>query len=361
MHGGASHASGPRMMQRTKEKQPSAKMLNEARAQEEATAAPPASAAAETTATAPDDIVDDFEAREHTKATMEERRAAKAERAADASRQQQQHRHDSRDASSEDDDDDAKVPFNYTHPKPRVLTDALFMWEHVASFSEPAQVAQLEQVSRDVAAHLKESNKGPRLMQRYWNAQWCRMVWKEEELPAEKRYLPASMFSHSDGKRRWKKVFVEEYPLWLDRTFQRRGLRNNDVNEAKVLFHVEPLNPNRTAAELQRMELTEEEALLKEQKKRGVEVEFEHVDENGGAGASGDGAAGGAGITRPGLKDEKRDHQAREKGRPRAVQKDVYTRSDYKEDYRTGARKGKHQKGGTNRWDNFDSYGDYDY
>ncbi|KPA84093.1 hypothetical protein ABB37_02196 [Leptomonas pyrrhocoris] len=359
MHGGGHNAGAPRTMQRTKEKLPSQKMLNEALAAE-ATTLPPVPPESPK-----EEMVDDYEEHHHTKATMAERRAERAERTADADKQHQR----GRDSNSDDDDDDARsdntarTEFHYTHPKPRVLTGALFMWEHVASFSEPVQVAQVERVSRDVAAHLKESNKGPRLMQRYWNAQWCRMVRKEEDVPVEKRYLPPNMLTRSEGKRRWKKVFVEEYPFFLDRTYQRHGVRNNDVNEAKVLFHVEALNPNRTAAELRKMELTVEEARAKEQRKRGVEVEFEHVEENG-AGASGEGGAGAGGcggVVRPGLDDTRRDHAAREKGRPRAVQKDSYSRADYKEDFRTGARKGKHQKGGTNRWDNFDSYGDYDY
>ncbi|KPI86066.1 hypothetical protein ABL78_4868 [Leptomonas seymouri] len=350
MNGGEHHASAPRAMQRTKEKLPSQKAINEALAAEEnAHPHPPSSVPAEMQKT-------EHEARHHTKVSIQERRAERIERAVDASKQRR---------SSSDSDEDviedtpAEKEFNYTHPKPCVLTDALFMWERVASFCEPVQVAEVERVSRDVAAHLKESNKGARLMQRYWNAQWCRMVWKEGEMPQEKRYLLPSMFTHNEGRRRWKKTFVEEYPFYLDRTYQRHGVRNNDVNEAKVLFRVETLNTNRTAAELQKLELTVEEARVKEQRKRGVEVEYEHVEENG-AGASGEGGAGAA-VARPGLDDTKRDRAAREKGRPRAVQKEVYTRADYKEDYRTGTRKGKHQKGGANRWDKYDAYGDYDY
>jgi hypothetical protein len=362
MHGGSHISNAPRTMRRAKEKQPSQKVLNEARAAAEASTTtsqlppPPIS-----TAPASTDDADNYEEQQRTKATVEERRAARAERLADAS---QQHHHHRRDNSVSDADEGASdvseaKEFHYTHPKPLVLTDALFMWDHVAAFCEPTQVAQVERVSRDVAAHLKESNKGSGLMQRYWNAQWCRMVWKEDEIPSGKRYLHSSTLTHSEGKRRWKKVFTDEYPLWLDRTFQRHGVRNNDVNEAKILFHVEQLNLNRTAAELRKMELTEEEARAKEQRKRGVEIEFVHVGE-GAAGTSGDGAVGGI-VEHPGLRDEKRDHTAHEKGRPRAVQKDTYTRADYKEDFRTGARKGKHKKGGSNRWENYDSYGDYDY
>lgn len=355
MHGGGHNTGAPRTMGRNKEKEPSSKMLNEALAAEAAASAPPPpTTTAPAHAEASEEPADNYEVAQHKKVSVAQKRAERAERAAESGKPHAP-------SSSEEDEEEAAVPaeYHYTRPKPRVLTDALFMWEHVAAFSAPEQVAQVERVSRDVAGHLKESNKGNRVMQRYWNAQWSRMVWKEEELPQEKRFLPPSLLNHSEAKRRWKKVFVEEYPLFLDRTFQRRGLRNNDVNEAKVLFHVETLNPNRTAAELQRMELTEEEARVKEQRKRGVEVEFEHAEESG-AGASGNGAVGGAGG-RPGLEETKHDHAAREKGRPRAVQKDTYTRADYKEDFRTGARKGKHQKGGTNRWDNFDSYGDYDY
>ncbi|KAK7195839.1 hypothetical protein NESM_000515300 [Novymonas esmeraldas] len=252
--------------------------------------------------------------------------------------------------------DDAVVEYHYRHPKRRVITAALFLWERVAAFSAPAQVAELERVSRDVARHLAESNTGTHLLQRYWNAQWSRMVWKDEELPEEKRYLAPAMLTRSDGKRSWKKVFVEEYPLYLERIYQGKGVRNNDMNEAKVLFHREVLNTAKTAKELQRLELTEEEARVKELRKRGVDVE---VDETPGGAASPASPTGTHAV-----QTSKAEREKHEKGRPRAVAKaphESYTRSDYKEDYRTGDRKGKHKKGGTGRWSNFDDFGDYSY
>ncbi|CAJ1008645.1 hypothetical protein Q4I28_003958 [Leishmania naiffi] len=246
--------------------------------------------------------------------------------------------------------------YHYKHPKQRVLTIALFMWERVATFCIPTQVAELERVSRDVARHLTDSNTGTRLMQRYWNAQWSRMVWKEEELTDEKRYLMPTMLKHSEGKQSWKKLFVQEYPVYLQRVHQGSGVCNNAVNEAKVLFHREVLNTVKTAAELKRLELTEEEARVKEQRKRGVDVEFEEAAHTAPSPSSLDGPHGA-----PAAKKEREKH---EKGRPRVVEKaphESYTRSDYKADYRTGDRKGKHKKGGTGRWSNFDDFGDYDY
>ncbi|AYU78915.1 hypothetical protein conserved [Leishmania donovani] len=246
--------------------------------------------------------------------------------------------------------------YQYKHPKPRVLTSSLFMWEHVAVFSMPAQVAELERVSRDVARLLKDSNTGTHPMQRYWNAQWSRIVWKEEELSDEKKYLAPTMLTRSEGKRKWKNVFVQEYPLYLKRVYQGKGVCNNAVNAAKVLFNRQVLNAAKTAAELEQMELTVEEARVKEQKKRGVDVEFEDTPDTAPSPSS-------LGCHH-GSYPAKGERERHEKGRPRAVKKaphETYTRSDYKEDYRTGDRKGKHKKGGTGRWSKFDDFGDYNY
>ncbi|GET88682.1 hypothetical protein, conserved [Leishmania tarentolae] len=246
--------------------------------------------------------------------------------------------------------------YHYKHPKHRVLTTALFMWEHVAVFSTPTQVAELERVSRDVARHLKDSSTGTRLMQRYWNAQWSRLVWMEEELPDDKKYLSPTMLTRSEGRRSWKHVFVQEYPLCLKRTYQGKGVCNNAVNEAKVRFNREVLNAAKTAAELEQLELTLEEARVKEQRKRGIAVEVNETPETAPSPSS----IGSPYSSYP----TKGEHERREKGRPRMAKKaphEAYTRSDYKEDYRTGDRKGKHKKGGTGRWSKFDDFGDYNY
>lgn len=246
--------------------------------------------------------------------------------------------------------------YEYKHPKPRVLTSSLFMWEHVAVFSMPAQVVELERLCRDVARLLKDSNTGTHPMQRYWNAQWSRLMWREEELPDAKKHLTPTMLSRSEGKRKWKDVFIQEYPHYLKRVYQGKGVCNNAVNAAKVLFNRQVLNAAKTAAELERMELTVEEARVKEQKKRGVNVEFEETPDTATSPSS-PGCPHGSYAG-------KGERERHEKGRPRTVKKEphaTYTRSDYKEDYRTGDRKGKHKKGGTGRWSKFDDFGDYNY
>ncbi|KAG5478823.1 hypothetical protein CUR178_05402 [Leishmania enriettii] len=264
--------------------------------------------------------------------------------------------HGHRDSESNQWTENGLDEYQYKHPKQRVLTTALFMWERIAAFSVPAQVAELERVSRDVARHLKESNTGTHLMQRYWNAQWHRLVWREEELSDEKKYLAPAMLTRSEGKETWKKVFVQEYPLYLKRIYQGKGVCNNAVNEAKVLFCRKVLNAAKTADELRRIELTEEEARVKEQRKRGVNVEFDETPDSASS-LSALGSPNGAYAS-------KAEREKREKGRPRAVKKlphESYTRSDYTEDCRMGDRKGKHMKGGTRRWSKFDDFGDYDY
>lgn len=250
------------------------------------------------------------------------------------------------------------VPYAYKHPKPRVLTEAVFLWELVAAFSEPKTVLLLERLCQDVAAKLQASRQANHLMQRYWNAQWARMVWEESKLTAEKRYLLPSALSRSEGKINWKKMFKEEYPLWLQRTFAGVGSNNNANNVAKVLFQQEILNENKSAAELAKSELTLEEAFLKAQRKRGVEVEVDNEDDDDDKNSV-EGAKGG----KRGPGSPSGGHDAGKGFRVRVPVHDPqagFTRSDYKQNYRQGARKGKHMKGGDKKWESYAAMDDGD-
>lgn len=256
-------------------------------------------------------------------------------------------------------------PHIYKRPMPAVVTDAVFMWEQVACFSEPKQVVELERLCRPTSSALAASNRGTHLMQRYWNAQWTRMVWNENEVPAKKRFLDVSSLSRNEGRRSWKAAYVEEYPFWIQRTYQGKGIRNNEANEAKALFHREQLNVVLTAAQLKAMELTEEEARIKEEQKRGVEVIFEGASQ-GTATAT---TAGGGGAPSAAVKEDGKGKRKKKGGKGSGaphlvVQKapgESYTRDDYKLDSRSGTRKGKHQKGGVSKWSHYDDFGDYNY
>ncbi|CAD2219145.1 hypothetical protein AGDE_05725 [Angomonas deanei] len=220
------------------------------------------------------------------------------------------------------------------------------MWERVGCFLPPKEVCQLDQVSRDIRQHLKESNTATHLMQRYWNARWSELIWPEE-LPEEKRRLHPTSLTRSEGKKSWKKMYIEEYPLWVQRTFQGAGINNNAASEV-LLFERKELNEHKTANELKALELTEEEAKVKALGKTGAEV----VAEGGGE------AEGEVGRGRGGGKGPRRG-----KGRGGFAPKDPskgFTREDYKGDSRAGNRRGKHKKGGISKHALYADDGCYD-
>lgn len=252
----------------------------------------------------------------------------------------------------------AALPYRYKYPKPRAITDVLFMWDLVAAFSEPKTVLLLERLCRDVATRLQESCKLTHLLQRYWNAQWAKLIWEDSKITVDKRLLLTSSLSHSEGKINWKKMYKEEYPCWVHRTFTGVGSNNNATNTAKVLFHKETLNENKSAAELAKSELTLEEALLKAQRKRGVETQVDHEGSNGDDGNAPDAEGGGSVVARaagaskaaggggPAGKGLKVRVPVRDPG-------EGFTRATYKQNYRQGARKGKHMKGGDKKWGSY--------
>lgn len=244
--------------------------------------------------------------------------------------------------ASESDAESEKV-FLYSHPKPRVLTDGLFMWELVASFCAPTHIGEVERICKDVHEHLQTSHTSNRLMQRYWNAQWSRLVREEDQLPREKRLLLTTSLSRSEGKTNWRGHFVEEYPLWRKRTFMGKGADNNANNAAKTLFQREVLNEIKSAAEMARTQLTVEEAVVKLMKKRGIELVSDgepHAFPKNTRGKSG--ATSDEGLLMGGQKGVKIP--------VKDCAVEGYERSDYKTNWRIGNRKGKHKKGGVKKW-----------
>ncbi|CCW68263.1 unnamed protein product, partial [Phytomonas sp. Hart1] len=260
----------------------------------------------------------------------------------------------------EDDPEDGRPPLVPIHSKPRVITEALFIWETVASFCEPQLVCELERLSRDVAAHLARSNTGTRLLQRYWHAQWRGLVWPDPPPSLDLRLLRPASLPRCNGRVRWKQSFVEEYPLWLQRTIMGKGKNDRAYDASKVLFHRETLNLHKSADELAATELTVEEALQKAIAKRGIEV---GMDEKG--------------DPKELLNTLKRRGQdgVRSNGTasPRLVKglsclnlcsrssQESLTREDYQMDHRQGSRKGKHKKGLDKKWSSYDNFGDFDY
>lgn len=244
------------------------------------------------------------------------------------------------------------VPFPYKHPKPAAIVGALFMWDTVAAFLEPRTSILLERLCRDVATVLRKSNVSNKLMQRYWNAQWARLVLDSDVIPEPKLLLLPTSLTRADGKTKWKKMYREEFPQWEARTFTGVGANNNALNEAKVFFHREELNTKLTPAQLAARALTIEETLLKAQRKRGVVVEVDNEDgKDGGAeaGGGGDGGGGGGATAKPVTL------RVPKQGEPAS-----FDRAVYKENYRYGSRKGKHQKGGDKKWSSYVDYDDGD-
>ncbi|EPY33762.1 hypothetical protein STCU_02004 [Strigomonas culicis] len=217
------------------------------------------------------------------------------------------------------------------------------MWEHVASFSHPKVVCELEHVCKDVAEHLAVSNTGTHLMQRYWNALWAKLSWDEELIASEKKYLLPASLKRSEGKKSWKKMYAEEIPFWVQKTLQGVGVNNNASNEAKTLFKVEQQNANLTGEQLAAME------------RAAAKQAVERLIKNRPVGRTSESAGG----------DGDEDSNKPKKGRgPRPsgpIDASVgYQRFDYKRDDRAGTRQGKHKKGGVSKWSGFADDGVYE-
>ncbi|KEG07557.1 hypothetical protein DQ04_09441010 [Trypanosoma grayi] len=225
------------------------------------------------------------------------------------------------------------------------LRDWLFAWEVIASCSKPATVCLLESLCRDVRDALAASSTGTGLMQRYWNVQYHRLVWEESHIDAARQTLNFAL-TNSEGRKDWKKMYREELPLWVARTFQGLGASNNALNAAKVMFKVKSANELLTGEELAKLELTPEEAMARQRAKNMLSIEGDEAE----------GADSEDGGTR------RRQHVTDKKGRrkggrgQREPMKDPalgLERVDYKMDQRLIKHRDKHKKGGTGRWDTY--------
>ncbi|RNF07621.1 uncharacterized protein Tco025E_07404 [Trypanosoma conorhini] len=246
--------------------------------------------------------------------------------------------------------------------KPAALREALFMWEIVASFSDPRMVCVLERLCRDVHEALTLSSTGTHLLQRYWNAQYHKLLWEESRVDPARRTLDFAL-TRSEGRRSWKKMYREEYPLYVARTFQGKGANNNALNAAKVLFKVESMNEFLSGEELAQLELTPQEALARRVARNLLSLEGEEA--SGGALAPRNGGSGAPwqndGTGRKGPPRHSADKKGGRKGvrgaRAEATKDPALglSRDDYNNDRRLGKHRDKHKKGGMGRWDAFAS------
>ncbi|KAH9593383.1 hypothetical protein LSM04_002358 [Trypanosoma melophagium] len=253
------------------------------------------------------------------------------------------------------DNDDGQHQQEQQQKEPQLsLHGWLFAWELIAAFSPPRTVCTLYTLCRDVRDILQYSSTGTRLLQRYWNAQYHRLIWGDEaevgngEKNKARRTLEFTL-SRNEGKRDWMKMYREEYPSWHARTFLGVGARNNDLNMAKVLFKVEAPNEAIPGEELAKMELTPEEALA-----RRVERNLQHLEgkeaENGSGGGS---RSRSRGKNHPQIVDKKGRRKGDRSNRQKLMKNPALglSRDDYKSDQRLGKHKEKHKKGRMGRWD----------
>lgn len=222
-----------------------------------------------------------------------------------------------------DENDDVEVfERKYTRPKPTAITTNLFMWEHVAAFSPPEQVVEIERVCFDIADLLRQSNTGTRLMQRYWNAMSVRLTWEEGDarLSDAKRFLQNGAITRSEGKKQWKKIYGEQYAEWVETVKKFRG----DLSRRPVERHAESLNEHKSSSQLK--ELSAEESYLKAiaQRRR-------------------DGDSAGNMSEKKMAKESKHLQQL-----TASLSNDA--RATYKLNPRDSDRHGKHKKGGTKKW-----------
>nr|CCC92012.1 conserved hypothetical protein [Trypanosoma congolense IL3000] len=209
--------------------------------------------------------------------------------------------------------------------------DWLFAWEIIASFSPPRTVCDLEALSRDVRQVLRESSTGTRLLQRYWNVQYHRLVWGDVDMDVGRRTLHFTL-SRTCGRKDWKKLYREEYPLWLARSFQGKGSRNNDINEARVRFQMEPVNERLPGEVMESLQLTEEETLERRRMKGLLCTEGDGDD-----------------VLSPTDRGPRQKKGVRRETDEKPMMKNpslVLTREDYKNDSRLQKHKLKHKKGG---------------
>ncbi|KAG8342394.1 hypothetical protein ERJ75_001057400 [Trypanosoma vivax] len=203
-----------------------------------------------------------------------------------------------------------------------------FAWEFIASFSAPRTVLVIESLSRGIQRVVRDSLKGDRLMQRYWNAQYHRLVWGEEGLDKAHRTLVFTL-ARAAAKKEWKRMYQEEYPLWVARTFQGALARNNDTNEAKVRFKVKQLNERLSREELEQR-FTSAQVNCGRGASKGVE------NEDGNESVSGD--------------DEVHQKCG---GKTKRHAGSFLERTDYKLDARLAKHKLKHRKGMQGKWKTF--------
>ncbi|RNF09691.1 hypothetical protein TraAM80_02046 [Trypanosoma rangeli] len=243
---------------------------------------------------------------------------------------------------------------------PVVLRDTLFMWDIVASFSAPQTVCVLERLCRDVHETLAFSSTGTRLLQRYWNAQYHKLIWEESHIDPTRLTLDFAL-TRSEGRRSWKKMYREEYPLYVARTLLGKGANNNALNMAKVCFKVDHMNELLSGEELAKLELTPQEALARRVERNLVSLEGEEVrnapplnDGNGNGAPQQNDAAAQKGSPH---------HSTNKKGRRKGVRAERHearkgpalglSRDDYNNDRRLSKHREKHKKGRVGRWSAF--------
>lgn len=210
----------------------------------------------------------------------------------------------------------------YTRPKPAAITTNLFMWEHVAAFSPPEQVVEIERVCFDIAELLRQSNTGTNLMQRYWNAMSVRLTWEEGDarLSDAKRLLQPGAITRSEGKKAWKQIYAEQYTDWVESAKKFKG----DMSRRPPERLGQTLNQHKSSNELK--ELSAEESYVKALMHRQQE-----------------GDSMGTVSDKKLAKESKRLQQL-----TASLSNDA--RATYKLHPRDGDRQGKHKKGGTKKW-----------
>ena len=210
--------------------------------------------------------------------------------------------------------------------------------ELVAAFCPPVTLMRsLCLINKAVSSitSSRHSTTGNTLLQRYWYMLHYHLVWDVPEKDKAKRSLQFSL-TKDNAKKNWQKKYKEELAAHLARTMRGAGCSNNHVNDAKnlsiVLVQSAPLLPDPCArqkvdlelvANVEALELREDTAFV--QHCRDAGVHHDHFLEPASGGVS------------------------------------SLSRGEYRKDVRHGKRKGKHGKGGTSVWSEWDGTGNYEY
>jgi hypothetical protein len=226
------------------------------------------------------------------------------------------------------------------HTSAELLRSEAFipLWLHIATYSSPKTVCNLEGLTKPVRhALLTSSKSGGSPIQRYWHARCYVLRWCSDDhqpcalavVPEDerKRRLLLYPLSKTEVKKCWKKEFQDEYEAFLRRNLRGVGVVNREVvREAPVTLLSTALVPVTVPLSSPVVDLEDDQ--------------FAQLCLEGGLSAAHFTSAHGS-----------RGVAAKAPATNSAINPDEPTRREYRKDKSLGKRKGKHARGQVAVWE----------